>query len=125
MSQEQNDSLSINIRSLTQCVCLRNPASACATQVRAVVGFVDIKSVLVVVCKALTDELSTPIRYLRLLRECNLTCIEDSLVPDDGHLRFVVPKRFDPEKQLVKNHADAPYINLNKLVSLQFNLPSK
>jgi hypothetical protein len=66
-----------------------------------------------VVCKALTDELPTTIRYLRLLRECNLTCIEDSLVSYDSHLRFVVPEWFDPEKQLVKNHADAPYINLN------------
>jgi len=66
----------------------------------------------VVVRQTLANEFFAAVRDGRLWWELDLARVEDCLVPHDGHLRFVVAERLDPEEQLVKNHAHTPNINL-------------
>ena len=59
-----------------------------------------------------SDELFAGVWDARLLRELNLSGIQDGLIPDYRHLRFIVSKGFHTKEKLVENDADAPYINL-------------
>lgn len=83
-----------------------------SAQVRAVVGFVHVVPVLVVVCHAFTNKFFAAVGYCWFLWELYLSCIQYSLVSHDCHLRFIMTKRLDSEKELVKNYSNAPDINL-------------
>ena len=65
-----------------------------------------------VIGQASSDELFAGVRDAGLLRELNLSGIQDGLIPDYRHLRFIVSKGFHTEEKLVENDTDAPYINL-------------
>lgn len=75
-------------------------------KVWAVVSLINVIPVLVVVCQALTNELFAAVANLGLLWEDNFSCIQDSLISNYSHLRFVLPERFNSEKQLVEDDTD-------------------
>ena len=83
-----------------------------STQIWTVVCLVDIVSILVMISQATTDELFAAVRDGWFLWELHLSSIEDSLVSHDRHLRLIVSEWLHPEKQLVKDDAYAPNVNL-------------
>ena len=50
--------------------------------------------------------------------ELDSTGVQDSLIPHDSHLWFVMAKWFNAEKQLIENDSHAPDINLNKKIMM-------
>ena len=83
-----------------------------STQVWTVVCLVNIVSILVMISQASTDELFASVRDGWFLWELHLSCIEDGLVSYDCHLRLIVSEWLHSEKQLVKDDAHAPNVNL-------------
>ena len=81
-------------------------------QVWTVIRLVHIVPILVVIGQTSSDELFTGVRDAGLLWELNLPGIQDGLVPDYRHLRFIMSKGFHTKEKLVENNADAPYIHL-------------
>ena len=82
------------------------------TQIWTVVCLVDIVSILVMISQATTDELFAAVWDGWFLWELHLSSIEDGLVSHDRHLRLIVSEWLHPEKQLVKDDAHAPNVNL-------------
>lgn len=65
-----------------------------------------------VVRQTLANEVFAAIWDGRFLGELDSAGIQDGLIPHDGHLRLVVAKWFDAEKQLIENYSHAPNVNL-------------
>ena len=83
-----------------------------SAQVWTVVRLVHIIPVLVVIGQTPSDEFFTGVWDAGLLRKLNLSGIQDGLIPDYRHLRFIVAKWFHTEEELVKNYTNAPYVHL-------------
>jgi len=83
-----------------------------AAKVRAVISLINIESILMVICQALSNEFFAGVRDRGLWWELHLSCIEDCLVTHYCHLRLVVAERFHTEEKLVEDDAHAPDINL-------------
>ena len=83
-----------------------------SAQVWTVVRLVHIIPVLVVIGQTPSDEFFTGVWDAGLLRKLNLSGIQDGLIPDYRHLRFIVSKWFHTEEELVKNYTNAPYVHL-------------
>jgi hypothetical protein len=71
------------------------------------------------VCQTLANELSAAVGNGGLLRELDLSSIEDGLIPHDCHLRLIVAERLHPEQKLVEDNPHAPNINLLQITKPQ------
>ena len=82
------------------------------TQVWTVVGLIDVKSVLVMICQALAYKFFAAVRDWGLRWKLDLSSVQNSLVPYDSHLRLIMAEGFYSEKKLIKDDTHAPNVNL-------------
>jgi len=68
-----------------------------------------------VVRQTLANEVFAGIWDAGFLRELDCAGVQDGLIPHDGHLRLVMTKWFDAEKQLIEDDSHAPNINLREI----------